>query len=151
MSGSVGAHLVSWAQTRIDSRRPGPVADLRPGALWEWRGRPIPLPSMSDDDDPAISRAILGILPATRFRDGLRGELPLLDRRVTLVHRTQIYEATLVEITDLARPVILFRHALPPEGEPLRVAAPGWLDATAPGALAADMPAAPLTATRIRV
>jgi len=155
MAGSVGAHLVSWAQTRIDARRPGPVADLRPGAQWEWRGRPIPLPPMSDDDDRAISRAILGMLPVTRLRDGLGGELPLLDRCVSLIHRTQVFEATLVEITDLARPILLFRHALPPQGEPLRVAAPDWDFATAPGTmpgeLAADMAAAPLTATRIRV
>ena len=154
MTGSIGAHIVSWAQTRIDARRPGPVADLRPGVKWEWRGRPIPVPSNSDDDR-AISRAILGILPATRFRDGLDGELPLLDRRVTLIHRTAVFEATLVEITDLARPMILFRHALPPQGEPLRVTAPAELhtdiEGTVPAGLAVDMAAAPLTATRIRV
>jgi hypothetical protein len=106
---------------------------------------------MSDDDDRAISRAILGMLPATRLRDGLGGELPLLDRRVTLIHRTQVFEATLVEITDLARPILLFRHALPPQGEPLRVGEPVAAPGALPAELAADMAPVPLTATRIRV
>jgi hypothetical protein len=51
--------------------------------------------------------------------------------------------------------MILFRHALLPQGEPLRVAAPVELHATVRGTLpeelAADMRVAPLTATRIRV
>ena len=116
---------------------------------------PVADPANSEDDDRAISRAILGMLPARRFCDGLDGKLPLLDRRVTLIHRTAVFEATLVEATHLVRPMILFRHALLPQGERLRVAAPVELHATVRGTLpeelAADMRVAPLTATRIRV
>jgi hypothetical protein len=154
MSASDGAHLVAWTQTRVDARRPGPVADLRPGVLWDWHGRAIPVPALHDEEDARLLQAIRRVLPACRFREGLDGEMPVLDRRFRLVHATAVFEAVLVELVDLARPMILFRDRLPPQGDPLRVVA--WGDAVspaAPGAApAADLPlAVPLTPARIRV
>ncbi|MGI1662591.1 hypothetical protein ACRDNQ_10160 [Palleronia sp. KMU-117] len=152
MTSSADAHLVGWSQTRIDARRPGPVADLRPGAIWEWRGRAIPLTAGTGAfaDHTLLLAAIRKVLPAARFREGLDAEAPVLDRCVTLVHAAAVFEAVLVELAELARPLILFRDGLPPQGEPLRVA--GAADAPGLAHVASD-PArsAPLTATRIRV
>jgi hypothetical protein len=154
MTASEGAHLVAWTQTRVDSRRPGPVADLRPGVIWDWRGRAIPVPALRDEDDARLLQTIRRVLPAARFREGLDGERPVLDRRFRLVHATAVFEAVLVELLELARPMILFRDGLPPQGDPLRVVA--WEDPVLPAAPAAGAPAAipaaiPLTPTRIRV
>jgi hypothetical protein len=146
MAGQVGAHLVAWSQTRIDSRRPGPVADLRPGVRWEWRGRAIPLQDVAVEDDRGLWRAIQRIVPAPRLRDGLVGDPPVLDRAIKLVHHTSIYDARLVELADLARPMILFREGLPPQGVQLLVAPPSTA-----GHHMAVQPDAPLTALRIRV
>ena len=146
MTGRAGTHLVAWSQTRIDSRRPGPVADLRPGARWEWRGRAIPVPYTGSGDEPALWRAIQRILPSPRLRDGLAGDPPVLDRALTLIHHAAVYEAVLVELVDLARPMILFREGLPPPGVPLLVAAPALAEPAPAGRTAA-----PLTAVGIRV
>jgi hypothetical protein len=149
MSASEGAHLVAWTQTRVDSRRPGPVADLRPGVLWDWRGRAIPVPALGDDDNRLL-QSLRRVLPAARVREGMGGESPVLDRRFRLVHATAIFDAVLVELVDLARPMILFRDGLPPQGDTLRVVA--WDDPVLPAAPAAGLPAVlPLTPGRIRV
>lgn len=155
MTSLAGAHLVAWSQTRIDARRPGPVAALRPGAMWEWRGRAIPVtasPAWPDAilDDAALLGAIRRALPAARFREGLDSEAPVLDRCVTLVHATAVYEALLVELVELARPLILFRDSLPPQGESLRVADVSDVLHLPQAAGLPNRPA-PLTAARIRV
>jgi hypothetical protein len=150
MSASDGAHLVAWTQTRVDLRRPGPVADLRPGVLWDWRGRAIPVPALRDEDDHRLLQSLRRVLPAARFREGIAGESPLLDRRFRLVHATAVFDAVLVELVELARPMILFRDGLPPQGDTLRVVA--WDDPVLPTAPAAYDPAPlPLTPARIRV
>jgi hypothetical protein len=150
MTGRAGAHLVAWSQTRIDQRRPGPVADLRPGVRWEWHGRAIPLHHVAIDDDRVLWRAILRHLPAARLRDGLVGEMPFLDRALTLIHNSSIYDAVLVELVDLARPMILFRDGLPPEGVALLVAAPASHPHELPEGITSAREA-PFTPARIRV
>lgn len=150
MTASDGAHLVAWTQTRVDCRRPGPVADLRPGVMWDWHGRAIPVPALRDADDTRLFNAIRRVLPATRLRDGLDGEMPVLDRRFRLVHASAVFDAILVELVELARPMILFRDGLPPQGDPLRVVA--WDDPVLRTSPATKLPAAvPLTPARIRV
>jgi hypothetical protein len=123
--------------------------------MWEWRGRAIPVvasPARPDDilDDAVLLGAIRRALPAARFREGLDSEAPILDRCVTLVHGSVVFEALLVELVELAHPMILFGDGLPPPGEGLRVARVGDVPRQPWSAGVPDLPA-PLTAARIRV
>ncbi len=103
-----------------------------------------------DDDDARLLQSLCRVLPAARFREGMGGECPVLDRRFRLVHATAVFDAVLVELVELARPMILFRDGLPPQGDPLRVVA--WDDPVQPTAPASCAPAVlPLTPARIRV
>lgn len=136
-SGEPGTYVVAWAQTEIDGLRGGPASGLETGAPWRWTGRAVRLDGPSDLltlDDPvgldmlrakasSAARRLVGrALPPVRARSGDEFEDPLLDRSFTLTDGARRWTATLVDVAEVARPLLLFADGIPPAGVTLEVA-----------------------------
>ncbi|MEO1239789.1 MAG: Hint domain-containing protein [Pseudomonadota bacterium] len=120
-----GAYLVPWSQTTVDGMVGAPVGRLEFGVAWSWRGFAQPLDvklesgvrAVSDADLQMAIRQIVG-----RHLAALDlGEDPTTERAFTVSDGRRRYEARLIDVAELARPLILFSGALPPAGQQLRV------------------------------
>ena len=125
--GTPGAYLIPWSQTLVDGMSGAPVARLEVGAPWVWNGEAIPLRLTSDTDcsyrlREAALRAVRQILG-----DGTRATLtdPGLslenERTFAVTDGRRRYVATLIDVVEIARPLILFVDGLPPAGRKLRI------------------------------
>ncbi|NRA98313.1 MAG: Hint domain-containing protein [Rhodobacteraceae bacterium] len=135
MAGALGTFVVSWAQTRLDGRAAGPVGCISVGCKWSWRGEAVRLDGAkmqlgSDLVDPEFIRRQAatamrqlkgGALPASVFCDAALIETPVHDRTFALTDGRQRYTATLLEVPELAKPLVLFVGYLPPKDSELWV------------------------------
>ena len=125
MSGAAGAHIVPWSQTLVDGMAGAPVGRIEVGASWAWSGDALAL-NVSDDTSRMhdVSQAALRSVRRL-FGPGVRGVGPQLDtgseRKFTVSDGHRRYTATLIEVAEIARPILLFCDGLPPADQRLRI------------------------------
>ncbi len=128
--------VISWAQTALDGLRGAPQAALTAGAKWRWRGRAERLDGCGDLltlDAPlghdilhahaasAVRRIYGRTLPPARVQFGSEVEDPLHTRLATFSDGVRSWTATLIDVIELARPLLVFHGAMPPPDTDLQV------------------------------
>lgn len=133
MATDIGGYLISWTQTCVEGLRSPPVPALETGASWSWRGDALPLdpPDMASEatGPDALRRRALGavrrllgpVLPPVRPM--ISSEFADMASSGTFVLSCgrREYRATLVDVPEAARPLLLFAGAMPPRDRPLRI------------------------------
>lgn len=113
--------MVPWSQTKIDGMRSAPVGRLEIGAPWSWHGDPISLRQQTGFDLRAgvidAARQLLG--PGVRLSDPTHSIET--DRSITLSDGLRAYTGTLVDVIEIAHPLVLFADGLPPRDVGLRI------------------------------
>jgi len=131
--GEQGVFIIPWSQTEVDGFRGAPPARIERDVCWSWHGEPVALATTSDAvlaEGPAALRrhaaravsSLVGRAVSMQFLD-LDFNAALLERSFTVSDGRRRYRATMVEVAEIARPLLLFIGALPPRGTPLRVVA----------------------------
>src|SRR6056297_3514840 len=128
-----GIFIVPWSQTEIDGLRGAPPARIERDVSWSWDGDPVSLAGVSDavltGGSAALRRFAARAVPRLIGRaistdpHRLDFESALFERSFTLSDGRRRYEATMVEIAEIARPLLLFIGSLPPRRARLRVVA----------------------------
>ena len=129
--------VISWTQTEVDGLRGAPLSALEAGVTWRWTGTPtrvdgpadlLPLDHALGHDElqaraAAAARRILGrALHPARAQSGGTFDDALLNHAFKITDGRRIWSAMLVEVAELARPLLMFVGTLPPSGKPLWVA-----------------------------
>ena len=137
MTGSRGTFVISWSQTEIDGLSGAPVAAVDRGASWLWSGDPVQIDAASDilhlgtvgGSDDLRRRAARGVrrlvghaLVQEGVREGFGTEDALFDRSFTVTDGRGRWLATMIEMDELARPLLMFNGQMPPVGTRLWVA-----------------------------
>lgn len=129
MTGAIGSFVVSWAQTQIDEISAGPVGCIVVGGKWRWSGTALCL-EQSGSTAPALdatrpeyirtqtAKALRFLtaqtLPSGALCDSTLLETPVHNRGFAVTDGRRRYTATLLELPELARPLLLFVGYLPP-------------------------------------
>lgn len=129
--GNTGIFVVPWSQTSIDGLRSAPPARLESGAGWSWQGDAVALASASNEiattDPSELQRYALRALPRLLGRQvpsaglTITGEPAVFDRTFTVADGCRRYTLTMVDLAELARPLLLVLGDLPPRGRPLQI------------------------------
>ncbi|MDU8942837.1 Hint domain-containing protein [Ovoidimarina sediminis] len=129
--------VISWSQTEVDGLRGAPLSALEPGVTWSWTGTPTRVDGPADIlplDHPlgqealqaraaAAARRILGAdMAPLRAQSGGTFDDALLNHAFKVTDGRRIWSAMLVEVAELARPLLMFVGAMPPSGRMLWVA-----------------------------
>jgi endonuclease YncB( thermonuclease family) len=137
MTGPKGTFVISWSQTEIDGLSGAPVASLDRGATWKWSGEPVRIDGATgfgpsdpfDNDDNLRLRAATGarrLVGRALVREGVRTSFLddglEFDRSFTLTDGAQRWVATLIDMEEIARPIVMFTGSMPPSDQPLWIA-----------------------------
>lgn len=133
-AGRSGTYLISWSQTEIDGHSEASQDALSVGAYWRWSGASVNLENATEipprhsfetaesfrRHSAMAARAVvgqaIGLGPADAAAQEKAG-----DRTFTLSDGRSDWVATLIEVPDLARPLLMFAGAIAPAGTPLRI------------------------------
>jgi len=137
MAGTPGTFVISWSQTELDGLRGAPTSALEVGATWRWRGDAVRIDGPGDVmtlGDPLgqaelheraarAARRILGVsLPPVRPQSGRGFEDTLLGNTFAVTDGRASYLITLIEVPEVARPLLMFTGAIPPRDADLWIA-----------------------------
>lgn len=138
MTGPEGTYVISWSQTEIDGLSGAPVASLDACAMWIWRGQPVRIDGPGgwaaaswpgDTRETYRRRAAAGarrIVARALAEEGVRtpfvDDTAEFDRAFTVTDGHRCWTATLVDMPEIARPLLLFAGAMPPRDTPLCIA-----------------------------
>lgn len=129
-----GTFVISWSQTEIDGLSGAPVAALDRGAEWLWRGEPVRIdeatgavgPWDAPDSESLRRRAAAGarrIVGRALVHEGVRTPFVeddvALDQAFTLTDGQQRWVATLIDMPEIARPLLMFVGEMPPPDCPV--------------------------------
>ena len=150
MAGPEGTFVISWSQTEVDGLSGAPVASLEEGAMWRWSGDPVQidaaLGSHSSENsaearDSYRRRAAASarrIVARALVQEGVRtpfvDDVAEFDRAFTVTDGHRRWTATLIDMPEIARPLLMFTGSMPPAGMPLLVAE-GVMDPALPARL----------------
>ncbi len=139
MASPKGTFVISWAQTEVDGIAAAPIASLEAGAVWVWRGEPVRIdratgfpgaePNTMDQEDQrrraaASARRIVGrALAMEGARTPFSEYMAEFDRAFTLSDGHRSWTATLIEMPEIARPLLMFADQMPPRDVPLCISA----------------------------
>lgn len=150
MASPTGTFVISWAQTEIDGIVGAPVASLDAGAVWMWHGNPVQIDNSSGrfsasgivagaDHRRRAAASARRIVARALVMEGVRtpfvDDVVEFDRAFTLTDGTQSWTATLIEMPEIARPLLMFAGIMPPADTPLYVSE-GVVDPALPSRLA---------------
>lgn len=124
------SYVLFWTQTEVDGLRGRPVASVQTGSVWRWSGEAVVIdgPVAIDGRDGldgslhALRHAFRAALPEGRLVEGIDVEEAELTRLLVLCDGHRRFSAGLVDLAELARPLLLFAGELPPGETDLRVA-----------------------------
>lgn len=136
MASPEGTFVISWAQTEVDGIVGAPVASLDAGAMWIWRGEPVRIDGAthyfggySDGSEIHRKRAAVSarrIVSRALAIEGVRmpyaDEVMQFERTFTLTDGRGTWTATLIEMPEIARPLLMFAGRMPPRDIPLMIA-----------------------------
>lgn len=138
MIGGTSIFVIPWGQALLDGLRGGPASAIAPGSVWRWRGRPVRLDGAGDvltldsaagqerlhaQAASAVRRIYGRRLPPVRPAVGREIGLPGAAGCFSVSDGTRAWRAELIEVTELARPLVMFQGAMPPPDVDLRVIA----------------------------
>ncbi len=151
MAGPEGTFVISWAQTEIDGKSGAPVTLIEAGAHWTWRGEPVRIDGATGQADAwmgacmdthrrraaaSAKRIVARALVQEGVRTPFVDDVFEFDRTFSLTDGTRTWIATLIEMPEIARPLLMFTGQMPPADTPLRVSE-GVADPTLPSRIAA--------------
>ena len=137
MAGPEGTFVISWAQTEVDGLVAAPVASLEAGAIWIWRGNAVQIdgasgfgqPAFHQGEDDIRRRAASGarrIVARALALEGVRtpyvDDVAEFDRAFTVTDGHRRWTATLIDMPEVARPLLMFSGRMPPQDTPLYIA-----------------------------
>lgn len=137
MTGPEGTFVISWSQTEIDGLSGAPASSLDAGAMWIWRGESVRIDGATGGVRGAyphesvemhrrraaasarriVSRALVQEGARTPYME----EAMEFDRSFTLSDGRREWVATLIDMPEIARPLLMFAGAMPPRDIPLCV------------------------------
>lgn len=135
MASPQGTFVISWAQTEVGGIVGAPVASLDAGAHWIWRGEPVRIDGAthysgghSDGTDlhrrraaASARRIVSRALALEGVRTPFADEVMEFERTFTLTDGQSSWTATLIEMPEIARPLLMFAGAMPPRDIPLTI------------------------------
>ncbi len=136
MTRPAGTFVISWSQTEIDGLSGAPVAAIERGATWSWRGETVRIDGASalvdtdhgSDDEGLRRRAAAGarkLIGRALVQEGVRTPFidttPDFDRSFTVTDGSGTWVATLIDMPEIARPILMFSGEMPPSDTPLFV------------------------------
>ncbi|MDJ1016161.1 MAG: Hint domain-containing protein [Paracoccaceae bacterium] len=131
-----GAFVIAWSQTEIDGLTGAPVRALTRGANWEWSGRAVRIDETSGFRAEALqssvktyrrrsaelaSQLILRALVQEGARSPFAPAKADVEQSFTVTDGRRRWTATLIDVPDLSKPLILFIGDAPPEEIDLKV------------------------------
>lgn len=132
--GAFGTFVVSWSQTVLDGLRGGPVAGLEAGVTWRWSGTAVQVEA-ADGDRVHVGHDELQARAAAAVRRMLGHALPpgrgqqcesfsdtSLTNSFVITDGQRSWEAVLIEVPEVARPLLMFNGGLPPSETDLWIA-----------------------------
>ncbi len=134
MAGPEGTFVISWAQTEIDGIVGAPVASLSEDAIWIWRGEPVRIDGAtgsfghhglvaSSDHRKRAAASARRIVARALVLEGVRtpfvDDVVEFDRAFTVTDGMRSWTATLIEMPEIARPLLMFAGQMPPPDTPL--------------------------------
>lgn len=150
MASPQGTFVISWAQTEVDGISAAPVASLDAGAVWMWRGTPVQIDgaagrlpgqsfSQSADNRRRAAASARRIVARALVLEGVRtpfvDDVVEFDRAFVLTDGQSSWTATLIEMPEIARPLLMFAGDMPPAEAPLYISE-GLAEPTVPSRLA---------------
>jgi hypothetical protein len=136
MASPEGTYVISWAQSEVDGIAAAPVASLDEGAYWIWRGEPVRIDGASGfrndlrfgHQDSYRKRAAASarrIVSRALVMEGVRTPysefMADFDRTFRVTDGQSDWMVTLIEMAEIARPLLMFTGQLPPRDVPLRI------------------------------
>ncbi len=149
MAGPEGTFVISWAQTEIDGIAGAPVASLDADAIWIWRGEPVRIDGASKYFASSGRRGVANhrrraaasarrIVSRALALEGVRtpyiDDVVEFDRTFTVTDGQREWTATLIEMPEIARPLLMFAGRMPSVDTPLFVST-GIAEPTLPSRL----------------
>jgi hypothetical protein len=133
-AGRSGAFLMSWSQTEVDGHAEAPEADIRTNAYWRWSGEAVDISAavrlaeretFSSDTAfrnhaAAAARAVIG-QATDKLVEASASPAGRPDRSFRLSDGRETWMATMISISGLEHPLLLFADGVPPAGLPLRI------------------------------
>ncbi|MEP2716152.1 Hint domain-containing protein [Pseudophaeobacter sp.] len=135
-TGFQGTFVISWSQTEIDGLPAAPVEAIDVGAAWSWQGEAVRVDGpaellrlgMANGESDLRRRAARSVRrlvgAAVQNRSDVSEvsvEDPLLDKSFVVTNGVQSYTVTVIEVSDSARPLLMFVNEIPPRGSDLWV------------------------------
>lgn len=151
MAGPEGTFVISWAQTEINGIVGAPVASLSEDAIWIWRGEPVRIDGAvgsfghrgmvaSSDHRKRAAASARRIVARALVLEGVRtpyvDDVVEFDRAFTVTDGMRSWTATLIEMPEIARPLLMFAGQMPPSDTPLFISE-GITEPTLPSRIAA--------------
>ena len=137
MAGSQGTFVISWSQTEVEGLAGAPVTSLDEGAMWIWRGAPVQIDAalsgcadlrFQDERELYRKRAAASarrIVARALVKEGARtpfaDDVAAFDRSFSVTDGHRTWTATLIDMPEIARPLLMFAGAMPPSDVPLFV------------------------------
>ena len=137
MAGPEGTFVISWSQTEVDGLSGAPVTALDEGAMWIWRGAPVQIDSAITGPTLRATRggheiyrkraaaSARRIVSRALVQEGVRtpfiDDVAEFDRSFTVSDGHRTWTATLIDMPEIARPLLMFAGAMPPVDVPLFV------------------------------
>lgn len=134
MASPEGTFVISWAQTEVDGIVAAPVASLNEDAIWIWRGDAVRIDgaagyftghgySDSCEHRKRAAASARRIVARALVLEGVRtpyvDDVIEFDRAFTLTDGERSWTATLIEMPEIARPLLMFAGRMPPADTPL--------------------------------
>ncbi len=137
MAGPEGTFVISWSQTEVDGLSGAPVSAVDEGAMWMWRGDPVQIDGAlggpvgtirAEEREDYRKRAAASarrIVSRALIQEGVRmpfvDDVAEFDRAFTITDGHRKWTATLIDMPEIARPLLMFAGAMPPPNVPLFV------------------------------
>lgn len=134
MASLEGTFVISWAQTEVDGLVGAPVSSLNEDAIWIWRGEPVRIDAVAggfggpkEHSQSSYRRRAAAsarrIVARALVLEGVRtpfvDDTVEFDRSFTVTDGQNEWTATLIEMPEIARPLLMFAGQMPPAGTPL--------------------------------
>ncbi len=137
VTGPRGTFVISWSQTEIDGVSGAPIGALEHGASWVWRGAPVRIDTATraridqsrTDFDDIRKRAAAGarqLVGHALVQEGVRTPFVEddvdLEQYFTVTDGRSHWIVTLIDMPEIARPLLMFVGDIPPQGQQMWIA-----------------------------